>query len=178
MGRCRAAARAGAIADGDRGRMPSPTFRMVARRWRAFRTKIAFVAGPPPAGVKAASEPGSSAGGPTNPAYHFQRIGREAGPLPQRLYSSFGLSRLPGDLCSDVARRLEKHHQRISTRRHFITDGVSERIERNMRPVAGLVRMRVVSAVGAVASVSEPGAREQGFSEKLIQFPSILPPMR
>lgn len=33
------------------GRMPSPTFRMVVRRWRAFRTKIVFVAGPPPAGV-------------------------------------------------------------------------------------------------------------------------------
>ena len=33
------------------GRMPSPTFRMVVRRWRAFGTKIAFVAGQPPAGV-------------------------------------------------------------------------------------------------------------------------------
>ena len=34
--------------------------------------------------VKTASKLGSSAGGLTNPAYHFQWIGLEAGPLPQR----------------------------------------------------------------------------------------------
>ena len=33
------------------GRMPSPTFGMMARRWRAFRIKVAFVAEPPSAGV-------------------------------------------------------------------------------------------------------------------------------
>ena len=45
--------------------------------------------------VKVASEPAASAGGVENPAYHFKRIGLEAGPLSQWLYSALAEAGMP-----------------------------------------------------------------------------------
>ena len=52
--------------------------------------------------VKVASEPGTLLAVLKNPAYHLKRIGLEAGPLSQWLFSA-GRSRLAGDLCRDAA---------------------------------------------------------------------------
>ena len=53
--------------------------------------------------VKVASEPEALLAVLANPAYHFKRIGLEAGPLSQWLYSVFGRSVFAGDLCRDPA---------------------------------------------------------------------------
>src|SRR5262249_21580573 len=45
--------------------------------------------------VKVASEPDSLLQVLTNPAYHFKRIGLEAGPLPQWLFSTLAEAGLP-----------------------------------------------------------------------------------
>ena len=45
--------------------------------------------------VKVASEPDALLAVLTNPAYHFKRIGLEAGPLSQWLYSAFAEANLP-----------------------------------------------------------------------------------
>src|SRR5262249_43032550 len=45
--------------------------------------------------VKGASEPGSLLKVLTNPAYHFKRIGWEAGRLPQWLFSTLAEAGLP-----------------------------------------------------------------------------------
>ena len=53
--------------------------------------------------VKVASEPDALLAVLTNPAYHFKRIGLEAGPLSQWLFSCSRRSRLAGDLRRDAA---------------------------------------------------------------------------
>ena len=53
--------------------------------------------------VKVASEPEALLQVLKNPVYHFKRIGLEAGPLSQWLYSALGRSGLAGDLCRDAA---------------------------------------------------------------------------
>jgi transposase len=45
--------------------------------------------------VRVASEPDALVGLLTNPAYHFKRIGLEAGPLSQWLFSALAEARLP-----------------------------------------------------------------------------------
>jgi transposase len=45
--------------------------------------------------VKVSSEPEASLAVLTTPAYHFKRIGLEAGPLSQWLYSAFAEAELP-----------------------------------------------------------------------------------
>jgi transposase len=45
--------------------------------------------------VKVASEPGALLPVLTNPAYHFKRIGLEAGPLSQWLFSALAEAELP-----------------------------------------------------------------------------------
>src|SRR5438105_5953004 len=45
--------------------------------------------------VKVASEPQALLAALTNPAYHFKRIGLEAGPLSQWLFSALGEANLP-----------------------------------------------------------------------------------
>jgi transposase len=52
--------------------------------------------------VKVASEPDALLKVLKNPAYHFKRIGLEAGPLSQWLYSALA-DRFAGDLCRDAA---------------------------------------------------------------------------
>ena len=52
--------------------------------------------------VKVASEPEALLPVLKNPAYHFNRIGLEAGPLSQWLFSALRRSRLAGDLCRDA----------------------------------------------------------------------------
>ena len=52
--------------------------------------------------AKVASEPEALLAVLTNPAYHFKRIGLEAGPLSQWLFSTPGRSWLAGDLCRDL----------------------------------------------------------------------------
>jgi hypothetical protein len=52
--------------------------------------------------VKVASEPEALLAVLKNPAYHFKRIGLEAGPLSQWLFSS-RRSRVTGGLCRDTA---------------------------------------------------------------------------
>ena len=52
--------------------------------------------------VKVASEPEALLPVFSNPAYHFKRIGLEAGPLSQWLFSG-RRGRLAGDLCRDAA---------------------------------------------------------------------------
>src|SRR5512135_113715 len=52
--------------------------------------------------VKVASEPEALLQVLGNPAYRFKRIGLEAGPLSQWLFSALG-SGLTGDLCRDAA---------------------------------------------------------------------------
>ena len=49
--------------------------------------------------VKVASEPEALLAVLKNPAYHFKRVGLEAGPLSQWLFRS----RATGDLCRDAA---------------------------------------------------------------------------
>src|SRR5258707_12123815 len=46
--------------------------------------------------VKVASEPDALLAGLTNPAYRFKRIGLEAGPLSQWLFSALAEAGLPG----------------------------------------------------------------------------------
>jgi len=46
--------------------------------------------------VKAASEPDALLAVLKNPAYHFKRIGLEAGPLSQWLYSALGEADIAG----------------------------------------------------------------------------------
>jgi hypothetical protein len=50
-----------------------------------------------------ASEPDALLAVLNNPAYHFKRIGLEAGPLSQWLVQRAGRSRPGGDLCRDAA---------------------------------------------------------------------------
>ena len=49
--------------------------------------------------VKVASEPDALLAVLRNPTYHFKRIGLEAGPLSQWLFSALGEGKLAGDLC-------------------------------------------------------------------------------
>jgi len=51
--------------------------------------------------VKVASEPEALLAVLNNPAYHFKRIGLEAGPLSQWLYSAFAEAGLPV-ICVDI----------------------------------------------------------------------------
>ena len=53
--------------------------------------------------AKVASEPGALLQVLKNDAYHFKRIGLEAGPLSQWLYSALAEVGLAGDLCRDAA---------------------------------------------------------------------------
>src|SRR5437764_5530629 len=53
--------------------------------------------------VKVASEPEALLQVLRNPIYRFKRIGLEAGPLSQWLFSALAGSRLAGDLCRDPA---------------------------------------------------------------------------
>jgi len=53
--------------------------------------------------VKVASEPEALLQVLMNPAYHFKRIGLEAGPLSQWLFSALGEGGLASDLCRDAA---------------------------------------------------------------------------
>ena len=53
--------------------------------------------------VKVASEPEALLPVLKNPAYHFKRIGLEAGPLSQWLFQRTRGSGLAGDLCRDAA---------------------------------------------------------------------------
>src|SRR4051812_36109271 len=53
--------------------------------------------------VKVASEPEALLAVLKNPAYHFKRVGLEAGPLSQWLFSALAEAGLPGDLCRDTA---------------------------------------------------------------------------
>ena len=53
--------------------------------------------------VKVASEPEALLAVLANPAYHFGRIGLEAGPLSQWLYSALAEAGFAGDLCRDPA---------------------------------------------------------------------------
>ena len=53
--------------------------------------------------VKVASEPEALLAVLKNPAYHFKRIGLEAGPLSQWLFSALAEAGLAGDLCRDAA---------------------------------------------------------------------------
>ena len=53
--------------------------------------------------VKVASEPGALLQVLKNNAYHFKRIGLEAGPLSQWLVQRSRRSKLAGDLCRDAA---------------------------------------------------------------------------
>ena len=49
--------------------------------------------------VKVASEPEALLAVLKNPSYHFKRIGLEAGPLPQWLFSALAEAELAGGLC-------------------------------------------------------------------------------
>ena len=51
--------------------------------------------------VKVASEPAALLAVLNNPAYHFKRIGLEAGPLSQWLYSALAEAGLPG-ICAET----------------------------------------------------------------------------
>ena len=53
--------------------------------------------------VKVASEPQALLKVLANPAYRFKRIGLEAGPLSQWLFSALAQSRVASDLCRDAA---------------------------------------------------------------------------
>ena len=53
--------------------------------------------------VKVASEPEALLAVLKNPAYHFKRIGLEAGPLSQWLLQRSRRSRLASDLCRNAA---------------------------------------------------------------------------
>ena len=53
--------------------------------------------------AKVASEPEALLQVLKNNAYHFKRIGLEAGPLSQWLYSALAEAELAGDLCRDAA---------------------------------------------------------------------------
>ena len=53
--------------------------------------------------VKVASEPQALLKVLGNSAYRFKRIGLEAGPLSQWLFSALAESRVTGDLCRDAA---------------------------------------------------------------------------
>ena len=53
--------------------------------------------------VKVASEPAALLKVLGNPAYRFKRIGLEAGPLSQWLFSALAEAELPSDLCRDAA---------------------------------------------------------------------------
>src|SRR5271165_5765230 len=53
--------------------------------------------------VKVASEPQALLAVLKNPAYRFKRIGLEAGPLSQWLFSALAEAGLPSDLCRDAA---------------------------------------------------------------------------
>ena len=52
--------------------------------------------------VKVASEPEALLAALTNPGYHFKRIGLEAGPLSQWLFSALAKA-VASDLCRDAA---------------------------------------------------------------------------
>ena len=53
--------------------------------------------------VKVASEPEALLSVLANPAYHFKRIGLEAGPLSQWLFSALAEAELPVVMCRDAA---------------------------------------------------------------------------
>ena len=53
--------------------------------------------------VKVASEPEALLAVLKNPVYHFRRIGLEAGPLAQWLYSALAEAEFPVGLCRDAA---------------------------------------------------------------------------
>src|SRR5262249_23161401 len=53
--------------------------------------------------VRVASEPEALLAVLASPAYHFKRIGLEAGPLSQWLFSALAEDELAGDLCRDPA---------------------------------------------------------------------------
>ena len=53
--------------------------------------------------VKVASEPDALLAVLTNPTYRFKRIGLEAGPLSQWLFSALAEAGFTGDLCRDAA---------------------------------------------------------------------------
>src|ERR1700694_2825062 len=53
--------------------------------------------------VKVASEPEALLAVLKNPAYQFKRIGLEAGPRAQGLFSALSEAGLAGDLCRDAA---------------------------------------------------------------------------
>ena len=53
--------------------------------------------------VKVASEPAALLPVLTTPTYHFKRIGLEAGPLSQWLFSALAEAGLTGNLCRDAA---------------------------------------------------------------------------
>ena len=53
--------------------------------------------------VKVASEPEALLKVLGNPTYRFKRIGLEAGPLSQWLFSALAEAELTGDLCRDAA---------------------------------------------------------------------------
>ena len=53
--------------------------------------------------ARVASEPEALLAVLNNPSYRFRRIGLEAGPLSQWLYSALGRSELAGNLCRDPA---------------------------------------------------------------------------
>jgi hypothetical protein len=56
--------------------------------------------------VKVASEPDALLAVLRNPAYRFKRIGLEAGPLSQWLFSALALRRLQARRCGQTGRRL------------------------------------------------------------------------
>ena len=76
--------------------------------------------------VKVASEPDALLPVLTNPTYHFKRIGLEAGPLSQWLFSALAEAGLPV-ICVETPAHAGGVSRRRSTRPTAMTPAVSRR---------------------------------------------------
>src|SRR5215510_8934997 len=96
--------------------------------------------------VKVASEPGALLSVLRNPAYHFKRIGLEAGPLSQWLFSALAEAELPV-VCVET-----RHMQDDEVcRRLMTTPGVGPVVALTYRATVDVpARFRKSKAVGAV----------------------------
>jgi hypothetical protein len=86
--------------------------------------------------VKMASEPEALLVVLSNPAYHFKRIGLEAGPLAQWLFSALAEAALPV-ICVEIALAKNSCPARLS-RRHVARFGkIEQALERIFKPCGG-----------------------------------------
>ena len=124
--------------------------------------------------VKVASEPEALLSVLKNPAYHFKRIGLEAGPLSQWLFSGLAEAELPV-VCVET-----RHMQAVLKAQINKTDrndarGIAQMMRVGLyRPVHGTS----LRSIGAGTIAAAPTRRSRSASAPIARAPSSAPEVR